>query len=112
MAYPAKTFFGQHPNQDNVGIEIVAGRFTLGAGPAIGTVTGENFNVAYTTVGKYTLTLKKAYGSLISAVACLQQNTAGDQYALISDVDLVTANTVELNVWDISGTALADIAVD
>ena len=106
------TYYGTHPLHDAVGVEIVAGKFVLAAGPAMGTVSGVNFTAAYTGVGVYTITLKKAYTALISGVVCLQQNTMGDQFASLGAVDVVTAKTVVLNVWDISGAAAADIATD
>lgn len=96
----------------NPGAKIIAGSFSPNGASAIDatTVKGQGFTVAYTSTGKYTVTLDDTYNDVISLTVTLAQETSGDQIVSIGAVDVSSAGTIEIFAWDISGAALADIA--
>lgn len=90
---------------------IIEGRFKPNGSSALDTtvIEGSGYTVAYTSTGLYTVTLDKVYAGLICAMACLQLTTGADQKVEIGVVTLAS-KTIQIRVWDISGTAVADIA--
>lgn len=89
----------------------VQGSFAPAGTGAVTTVNGTGFTVARTDVGEFTITLNESYNELVACTAGLMLATPGDQVLQFGAFS--SANkTLVLNVWDISGGALADIAAD
>jgi len=93
-------------------VVIIAGAFKPNGSSAIDETenTSNGWSVAWTSTGKYTVTLEDVYSKLLSATVSLAQETAGDQVVSVGAVDVTSAKTIEIFAWDISGTAVADIA--
>ncbi len=92
---------------------LVAGSFAPNGSSAVAASSrkGRGFSVARTDVGEFTLTLSDKYPNLISAVATLQQATAGDQFLQVGEYD-EDAKTIVITAIDASGAAAADVAAD
>ena len=93
-------------------VVILAGAFKPNGSSAIDEDenTSNGWSVAYTSTGKYTITLDDVYSSYLSCTATIAQTTAGDQYVAIGAIDVTSAKTVEIFNWDVSGNAIADVA--
>jgi hypothetical protein len=98
----------------NRGEVILCGSFAPnGASPVdSASVQGIGFSVARTSAGLFTITLQDSYVSLLSAQVSLQLATGDDKVLQLGAIDVVSAKTVEVRVWDISAAAVADIAAD
>lgn len=96
------------------GIKVISGSFAPNGASAVAStsVKGKGFSVARTGAGVFTITLQDAYVALLAGHCSLQLATAADQYVQLGAIDVVSAKTVVINVWDISDAALADIAAN
>jgi len=103
-----------NPRLFNLGNQytMICGSFLPNGNSAIANSsnTGKGFTVAYTSTGKYTITLADKYAVCISATATLALATAADTFLQWGAIDVVTAKTLVLNNWDVSGAGVADIA--
>lgn len=92
---------------------VIAGSFAPNGSSAVNSALnrGRGFTVARGGTGTFTITLSDTWAQCDAAVATLQLATADDKYALVGSIDL-SAKTVVINVWDISGAALADVAAN
>src|SRR5687768_3277138 len=72
---------------------------------------GRGFTVARTSAGLFTITLADKYAVFVSGRVSLQLATAADQFVQLGTVDM-SAKTVQIRVWDVSGAAVADVAAD
>lgn len=107
IMYPIK-----HLNPEVV---VISGSFAPNGSSAIDATSnkGRGFSVAYTTTGKYTITLADAYADILCCMATLQLAATDDKILQIRGaIDVTTAKTVVLEVRDISGAAAADISAD
>lgn len=95
------------------GHAIIVGSFAPNGASALSStsVRGKGFTVARTSAGLFTVTLADRYTKLLGGVAHLGLTTGDDKYAQIGDVDL-SAKTVKIRVWDISGGAETDVAAN
>ncbi len=91
-------------------VEII-GSFAPDTASAPTDLQGKGYTVAHTSTGLFTLTLDKVYPSCLSAVVSLQLATGADRYVQVGTIDL-SAKTVQIRVWDVSGAAVADIAAN
>lgn len=96
---------------------VVQGSFAPNGSSAVASASnrGKGWTVARTSAGVFTITFNEVYYQLDSAVATLQLATAADQYALVGTYTVgsaSTSSTLVINVWDVSGAALSDIAAD
>ena len=73
------------------------------------TKTGENFTVARTATGTYTVTLADRFNELVASIPGLQLATGSDKKVDVGSYDS-SAQTVLIRVWDKSDTALADLS--
>jgi len=96
------------------GVKLVSGSFAPNGAGAVSSasVKGKGFTVARTGVGVFTITLQDSYIALLSCSADLQLVAPDDKILQFGAIDVVTAKTIVLNVYDISGAALADIAAN
>ena len=96
------------------GVKVIAGSFAPNGSSAVSALSnkGIGWSVARTSAGLFTVTLEDSYISLISGTVSLQLATADDKFCQIGTCEVVTAKTVEIRVWDISGTAVTDVAAD
>jgi hypothetical protein len=96
------------------GVKVLAGSFAPNGSSAVSSasVKGLGFTVARTGTGVFTLTLQDAYVDYLGGSLTLALNAADDKYLQFGAIDVVTAKTVVINVWDISGAALTDVAAN
>lgn len=89
------------------------GEFAPNGSSAIDGATrkGRNFTVARTSTGLYTVTITKPFKDWAAPDARLRLGTGSDQKVEVGNMSL-SARTMEIRVWDISGAAVADIAAD
>lgn len=90
----------------------ITGSFLPAGTGAVTGVTGKGFTVARSDVGKFTVTLTDTYQSLIGVSLTLGLATAADQVLQLGAVDVTSAKTIVINVWDISDAAVADISAN
>lgn len=93
---------------------ILAGSFAPNGSSAVSAASnkGTGWSVAWTSTGLFTITLQDSYPSLISATASLQLATGDDKFLQWGTIDVVSAKTLQLRVWDVSATAVADVTAD
>ena len=72
---------------------------------------GVGFSVARTSAGLFTLTFADKHYDLISFVAGLRLASADDK-CLVGGVYVAASKTLTITVWDKSGAAATDIAVN
>jgi hypothetical protein len=96
------------------GVKIIAGSFAPNGAGAVSSASnkGKGFSVARTGVGVFTITLEDSYVSLLGANLGLQLSAADDKILQLGDIDVLSAKTIVIRVWDISGAAVADIAAN
>ena len=96
------------------GVVIIAGSFAPNGSSAVSSasVLGKGFTVARSNTGVFTITLTSKYARCLSATASLALSTPGDQVLQWGAIDVASAKTLVLNVWDISGAAVADISAN
>lgn len=96
------------------GVKVISGSFAPNGSSAVAStsVKGKGFSVARTSQGLFTITLQDAYVALLAADASLQLASADDKFLQIGAVDVVSAKTVQIRVWDVSDAALADVAAN
>lgn len=94
------------------GVKIISGSFAPNGSSAVSAASnkGKGWSVARTSAGLFTITLEDAYVALLAVNASLQLTAADDKFVQIGVVDVVTAKTVQIRVWDVSGAAVADVA--
>lgn len=90
------------------GVTLIQGSFVTAGTSAPTGAKGRGYSVAYTTTGTYTITLTDTYNALLSAIVTYQNGTATDQFVQVGSVDL-SARTIVIRVWDISGGAASDV---
>ena len=95
-------------------IKVICGSFAPNGGSAVSSssVKGLGFSVARTGAGIFTITLQDSYVDVVAVQASLQLATPDDKMLQWGAIDVVTAKTLVLNVWDFSGAAVADIAAN
>lgn len=98
----------------NRGEVILCGSFAPNGASAVNAAStqGIGFSVARTSTGLFTITLQDSYVALLSAEVSLQLASGDDKVLQLGSIDVVTAKTVQVRVWDISGAAVADISAD
>jgi hypothetical protein len=97
----------------NYGEVLLSGSFRPNGASAVSntTNTGHGFTVARTSAGVFTITLSDKFNSLISVGGLsLQLSAPDDKIVQWGAIDVVTGKTAVINVWDISGAAVADVA--
>lgn len=94
------------------GIVKIEGSFAPAGTSAPTAVKGKGFSVSRSGVGTFVVLLEDAYVDLNCATASLQLASADDKTVQFGAIDVVTAKTVVLRVYDISGAAAADISAD
>jgi len=94
------------------GVKVIAGSFAPNGSSAVASTSnkGKGFSVARTSTGLFTITLQDAYTALLAASANLQLTTGDDKFVQIGAIDVVSAKTIQIRVWDISGAAVADVS--
>lgn len=95
----------QHSN-----VRLIVGSFRPNGSSAVATTAGIGYSVVRTSAGLFTVTLTDSYPGLLSGHCSLQLAAGGDQIVQFGEIDVVTAKTVQIRVWDISDAAVADIA--
>ena len=93
---------------------ILAGSFAPNGSSAVSAASnkGTGWSVAWTSTGLFTITLADSYPSLISATASLQLTSGDDKFLQFGAIDVLSAKTLQIRVWDVSGTAVSDVAAD
>jgi hypothetical protein len=94
------------------GVVHIQGSFAPAGTGAPTAQLGKGFSVARTSAGLFTITLQDKYVSLLSGQAHLQLATGADQFVQLGTIDVASAKTVQIRVWDISAAAVADISAD
>lgn len=96
------------------GVKVIAGSFAPNNTSAVDATSnkGIGWSVARTSAGLFTITLEDSYVSLLSGSCTLQLASADDKYCQFGSIDVVTAKTVQIRVWDISAAAVADVAAN
>lgn len=84
----------------------IAGSFAVSTATVVSDITGKGYTAVKTTTGVVTITFDDVWPDLLSAVATLQLGTASDQFAQIG-VYTASSKTLVINIWDVSGGALA-----
>lgn len=94
------------------GIKVISGSFAPNGSSAVSaaSVKGKGFSVARTSAGLFTITLQDSYIALLSAHADLQLATGDDKFCQLGAIDVVSAKTIQVRVWDIADAAVADVA--
>ena len=94
------------------GYVTVAGSFAPNGVSAVaaGSNEGVGFSVARTSTGLFTITFDRIYPELVGAMATLQLHTAADKFVQVGDY-VKASKTIQIRVWDVSDTAVADVAV-
>lgn len=97
-------------NRESITIE---GSFAPNGSSAVSSssVKGKGFSVARTAAGVFTITFQEKFNDMLVANATLQLATAADQFAQVGTYT-AASKTLVINVWDVSGAALADVAAD
>lgn len=96
------------------GLKIICGSFAPNGASAVDSADNEGigFSVARSAAGQFTVTLQDKYISLLSGSCNLQLVAPDDKFAQFGAIDVVSAQTVVINVWDVSGAGLSDISAD
>ncbi len=96
------------------GVVAIQGSFAPNGSSAVDSASnlGRGWSVAHTSTGLFTITLDQNYRALLAGSCSLQLATGDDKMAQFGAIDVTTAKTVQIRVWDISGAAVADIAAD
>lgn len=94
-------------------LKVIVGSFAPNGSSAVAAASnrGIGWSVARTSAGLFTITLQDVFPSIVHVSATLQQATAGDQFVQVGAIS-ASARTIEIRVWDVSGAAVADVAVD
>ena len=97
----------------NRDVVILAGSFAPNGASAISASSNKGFgwSVARANTGVFTITLQDSYSALLSGQVQLQLASTDDKFAVLGEVDL-SAKTVTIYVYDISGGASADLAAN
>lgn len=96
------------------GVKVINGSFAPNGSSAVSSssVKGKGFSVARTSTGLFTITLQDKYVALLAGECSLQLNSADDKFVQFGAIDVSSAGTVQIRVWDISGAAVADISAN
>lgn len=96
------------------GVKIIAGSFAPNGSSAVAASSrkGKGFSVARTSAGLFTITLQDAYVALLAGDCKLQLASGDDKFVQFGSIDVVSAKTVQIRVWDISDGAVADVAAN
>lgn len=95
------------------GVVVVPGSFAPNGSSAVASssVRGYGFSVARTNAGIFTITFQDSFNAILSVDASLQLASADDKYVIVGEQDL-SAKTIILYVWDVSGGAVADVSAN
>lgn len=93
-------------------VRVIAGSFRPNGSSAVATTAGVGFTVARTSAGLFTITLVDAFPGLLSAQCSLQLATGDDKFVQFGSIDVSSAKTIQIRVWDVSGAAVSDVASD
>jgi hypothetical protein len=96
------------------GVVVIAGSFAPNGSSAVAStsVKGKGFSVVRTSTGLFTVTLEDTYVAALSMVASIQLASGDDKFVQVGAVDVTSAKTIEIRVWDISGGAVADVSAN
>lgn len=91
----------------------IAGTFypDTASAPTYGTTGKRGWTVALTSTGLFTITLDSVYAGLLSKHCSLQLAAADDKAVQFGVIDLA-ARTVQIRVYDTSGTGVANVAAN
>lgn len=94
---------------------LIAGHFSVdpGTGIAANTRFGSGYTVAYTALGRFTITTDDGYRHVVACGAQFSAATPTDRF-MAPDLPAGGAGaavTWELDLWDVSGAAVTDPAV-
>lgn len=87
----------------------IAGSFAVSTSSVVSDIKGKGYTAVKSGTGVITMTFDDKWPDLLSAVATLQLGTASDQFAQIG-VYTAADKTLVINIWDVSGAALANPA--
>jgi hypothetical protein len=95
----------------NRGIVAVLGSFTIDGAGAVSAAKGIGVTPTYlASAGKFRLTFEDAFPELLSAQLQFQNpSAASDQFMQIGAYS-ASNKTLDINLWDVSGAALANVA--
>jgi hypothetical protein len=108
----ANRYFNQFSGTLDKGLVLLQGSFAPDTTNAPTTVKGKGFSVARTSTGLFTITLQDTYQHLISGQVTIQLAAGDDKMVQLGAVDVASAKTIQIRVWDISGAAVADVAAN
>lgn len=96
------------------GLKTIAGSFAPNGSSAVAASSrqGMGWSVARTSTGLFTVTLNDKYAALAGMGLSLQLAAGDDKFVQWGAIDVVSAKTLQIRVWDASGAAVADIAAD
>lgn len=96
------------------GIVLIQGSFAPNGASAVSSASnsGAGWSVAHSATGQFTVTLQDQYVAMVSADASLQLASPDDKMLQFGAIDVTSAGTIVINVWDISSAGLADIAAN
>lgn len=72
---------------------------------------GRGFSAVRSSAGTFTVTLDMPFVDVVAFNATLQLNAADDKYCQCGAIS-VSARTFVIRVWDISGAAATDVAIN
>lgn len=95
------------------GLFYIKGSFAPNGSSAIDATQnrGYGWTVARTSTGLFTITFDSVYPALRAFTANLQLASADDKFCQVGTYT-AASKTLEIRVYDISGTAVADVAAD
>lgn len=94
-------------------IVVISGSFAPNGSSAVSATSrlGVGWSVVRTNTGVFTVTFTDKWARLVYASAHLRLATAADQHAMLGAY-VAASKTLVINIWDISGAAVADIAAN
>ena len=102
----------REPESKNIGVVNVEGSFAPNGSSAIDSASnsGSGWSVVRTSTGLFTITLEDSYVGVYAASAHLQLAAGDDKIAQLGAIDVTSAKTVQIRIWDVSAAAVADLA--
>lgn len=96
------------------GVKVIHGSFAPNGASAVSAASnkGIGFSVVRTSAGVFTVTLQDSFVGLLSASLVLQLSAPDDKFVQFGAIDVVTAKTLVINVWDVSAASVTDIAAN
>ncbi len=98
----------------NIGVVNVEGSFAPNGASAVDSASnmGSGWSVVRTSTGLFTITLADSYVGCYAANCSLQLATGDDKFAQLGSIDVTTAKTIQIRIWDVSAAAVADVAAN